>query len=112
MPTEPFYIEPRYGDDLIWIAVDLDDTLAHPVWPHPGIGEPIEENIAKLYPLIDAGYKPFIYTSRHWSDLEMIRAWIIEHDIPVHKHRIICGKPLVKLFIDDKAINAEAEEWL
>lgn len=104
-----FYIEPR--DTLSMVAVDLDDTLAEGVWPKPGIGKPIEKNIKKLEGVVAQGKKPFIYTSRHWSDLEMIRAWIKEYNIPVHPKFVICGKPLVHSFIDDKAINADKDAW-
>lgn len=102
--------EPLTEDGLKWAATDLDGTLAHSIWPELGIGEPIWKNIGKMNELIDEGYKIVIHTSRHWSDYEMIEQWLEHYNIPVTK--IVCGKPLAKMYIDDKAINADAESWL
>lgn len=103
-----FTIPPR--DSLIWVAVDLDGTLAETAWPEPGIGEPIQENIIKLYELQREGYKIVIHTSRGWEDYELIEAWL--HKFYVPYNRIVCGKLLAHRYVDDKAIPATAESWL
>lgn len=97
-------------DELIWLGVDLDGTLAKDVWPDTGIGEPIWENVTKLDLAICAGYKVVIYTSRSWEMYETIEAWLNHWDIPWH--RIVCGKLLVRAMIDDRAINAAEESWV
>ena len=105
-------IEPpkrRDEDSLLWACTDLDGTLAYSIHPKEGIGEPIWKNIGKLNELVEVGYKIVIHTSRHWSDYEMIEQWIEFHNIPTTK--IVCGKPLAKFYIDDKAINAKADKW-
>lgn len=106
------YINDLYptNEELRWYFVDLDNTLAHQIWPDPGIGEPIEKNIKKLQAVIDAGYDVFIYTARHWGDYRQIQRWLRKHKIPVKG--IICGKPLTYRFVDDKAVHSETESWL
>ncbi len=103
-----FTIEPR--TNLIWAAVDFDGTLAEHVWPDPGIGEPIQDNIDKLVELVQNGYKIIIHTSRGWEGYELIEAWLNHYSIPFD--RIVCGKLLAKVYIDDRAIPADAESWM
>lgn len=97
-------------DELIWLAVDLDDTLAHAVWPDPGVGEPIRLNVVKLKEAVRAGYKAIIHTSRPWSDYELVEAWLNHHEIPFH--RIVCGKLLAVRYIDDRALPADSASWV
>lgn len=97
-------------DELKWYFIDLDNTLAHPVWPDPGIGEPIEENIKKLHEVVEAGYDIFIYTARHWGDYKQIQSWLRKHKIPFKG--IVCGKPLCLKIVDDRAVAASARSWL
>ncbi len=106
----PFYIEPRGDARLKWLAVDLDRTIAQSVWPHPGIGDPIEKNVIKLKRAHGFGWKITIHTSRNWSDYEMIESWLIFHGIPFN--RIVCGKVLAAYYIDDRNIDPDAESWV
>jgi hypothetical protein len=101
----------------LWrVYVDLDKTLAYGTWKPDQkmsvIGEPILENIEKLRELVERGYVPYIHTSRHWGDLEMIRAWIEEYNIPIDPRHVICGKPLGDIYIDDKAVSSYADSWV
>lgn len=104
----------QYTNNLIRVGVDLDGTLAEPVWtpenPTDEIGAPIWRNVNKLVELHNAGYKIYIHTSRPDWQVELIEAWLEEHDIPYRDVR--CGKPLFKLYIDDRARHADAESWL
>ncbi len=105
-------VEPRA--DLLWIGVDLDGTLAEPVWtpenPTSEIGDPIERNVKKLLELVEHGYKPVIHTSRPWTDFEAVEAWLDYYNIP-YKY-IQMGKPLYRLYIDDRGRHSEEESWL
>lgn len=100
--------------DLKWIGVDLDGTLAEPVWtpqnPTSDIGDPIWENVEKLREAVKEGYKPIIHTSRPWGDYPTVEAWLIHHDIPFKEIQL--GKPLFALYIDDRARHSEADSWL
>lgn len=99
---------------LIWIGVDLDGTLAEPVWtpenPTSEIGDPIWSNVDKLKVAVSKGYKPIIHTARPWTDYEAIENWLTHYDIPFRE--IQCGKPLYAAYIDDRAIHADAESWV
>lgn len=101
-------------DDLLWIGVDLDGTLAEPLWttenPTPAIGAPIKRNVVKLKEAVRKGYKPVIHTSRPWTDYEAIEAWLIANEIPFRG--IVCGKLLAALYVDDRARHADDSSWL
>jgi len=107
------FIPQPLRDKLIWVGIDLDGTLATPVWtpdnPTTDIGDPIWDNVKKLYALVGAGYKIIVHTSRPWTDYQIIEQWLRYHDIPYKE--IQCGKPLYAAYIDDRAINADAEDW-
>lgn len=100
--------------NLLWVGVDLDGTLAQPLWtpdnPTSEIGDPIPDNIYKVYELVRAGYKIIVHTSRPWTDYEAIENWLRHYGIPFKE--IQCGKPLYVAYIDDRAINASEESWL
>ena len=53
---------------LKWLAIDLDGTLAEGIWtpedPSWQIGNPIHENVAKVFELRNSGWKIVIHTSR------------------------------------------------
>jgi hydroxymethylpyrimidine pyrophosphatase-like HAD family hydrolase len=108
---EPFYIPPVTKTRVV--AVDLDGTLARDTWKPNQIksvvGKPIVENIEKLDWIKASGYTIMIYTSRHWSDRNMIEEWLKENKIPYDE--VICGKPLWDWFVDDKNINSREAEW-
>lgn len=98
---------------LLWAGVDLDGTLAKPVWtpenPTAEIGDPIEENVWKLDELVAQGYKIIIHTSRPWTDYETIEIWLRYHGIAFRE--IQCGKPLFAVYVDDRARWSEDKEW-
>lgn len=99
--------------NLLWIAVDLDGTLAEPIWtpsnPTSAIGAPILRNVLKLREAVRKGYKAVIHTSRPWSDYEAIEAWLDLHQIPFKA--IQCGKLLAALYVDDRARHADDWNW-
>src|SRR5258708_3456808 len=107
-----FSLPPRA--DLKWLAVDLDSTLAEPLWtpdnPTSAIGDPIWSNVFKLRKAVAAGFKPLIHTSRPDTDYEVIEAWLDHWLVPYR--RIRTGKPLAALYIDDRARHADEEDWL
>jgi hypothetical protein len=100
--------------NLQWAAVDLDGTLAQGIWtpdnPTSKIGLPIWENVDKVLKLDAEGYKITIHTARGWTDYNNIERWLNHFQIP-HR-RIVCGKILAKVYIDDRALNADAESWI
>jgi hydroxymethylpyrimidine pyrophosphatase-like HAD family hydrolase len=99
--------------ELIWAAVDLDDTLAEGVWTPESngrnIGAPIERNVEKLNELVASGMKIVIHTARGWEHYQSIESWLDHHQIP--HHRIVCGKLLAAVYVDDRAVESEQESW-
>ncbi len=110
----PAYVPRPPRSNLLWIGVDLDGTIAEPVWtadnPTSDIGEPIWRNVKKLLEVVDAGYKVVIHTSRPWTDYENIEGWLQHYGIPFKS--IQCGKPLYAVYADDRGRHAEDASWL
>ena len=94
----------RTEKDLIWAAIDFDDTIAYnsgspdytPIAPKEEIKDALEE-------IISMGLKVCIETSRPWHDYEMIEEFMDKWHLPFH--RIICGALFAKVHIDDRAIG-------
>jgi hypothetical protein len=109
----PFVPEPPVGH-LLWLCVDLDGTLAEPVWtpenPTTDIGDPIWRNVAKLEEAVAVGYKVVIHTSRPDTDYQNIEKWLNHWQIPWKAIRT--GKPLAALYIDDRGRFSEDESWI
>jgi hypothetical protein len=111
--SEPFVTPPPQGK-LRWAAVDLDGTLAQPVWtaehPTADIGDPIPENVEKVRALHASGdWDIVVHTARGWTDYRAIKRWLIHHDIPYMA--IVCGKLLAGVYIDDRNVDVEAPDW-
>lgn len=100
---DPSEYKSRLTADLLWYAIDLDGTLAEDIWPEDGIGHPIPEAVKYCNQVISDGGKIAIWTARPWVDYEAIERWLNDHGIPWHK--IVCGKLLAKVYVDDKAIK-------
>jgi hypothetical protein len=100
--------------DLMWLAVDLDGTLAEGIWtpenPTSEIGRPIYRNVLKLQKCVDAGYKIVIHTARPNTDYKNIEGWLRYWGIPFRE--IQTGKILARLYIDDRGRFSEDESWL
>lgn len=105
-------VEPR--GDLLWAAIDLDGTLAEGIWtpdnPTSKIGDPIWPNVRKARELEAAGYKNIIHTSRGWTDYENIEGWLNHYNVPYR--RIVCGKLLAAVYVDDRNKDINAESWI
>lgn len=93
-------------NELRWLAVDFDGTLATKNKDY-SIGEPIFQNINKLYDCVAMGYKIVIHTARHWEDYHKIEDWLNRYEVPYKS--IVCGKILAHRYIDDRAIPADAD---
>lgn len=107
----PCYPPPR--QNLLWAAVDFDGTLAEGIWtpenPTNVPGAPIRSSLDKLQYLVREGYKIVIHTARPWSDYEMIEYWLEHYGVPWNK--IVCGKLLAHIYIDDRACHVTESLW-
>ena len=102
------YTEKIKEEKLIRLFFDLDDTLAEQIWPEEGIGQPIKENVELVRKLHKKGYRIWVYTTRPDYDFINIENWAKDNDIPIGG--ILCGKPLGKVFVDDRAVNPFCKE--
>lgn len=104
---------PKYRSDLIWIGVDLDQTISEGIWspnnPTDEIGSPIPENIRKLRRAHEDGYKIQIYTARPSYQYEIIERWLSRHEIPFKE--IHTGKLLLRTLVDDRSTHPNAADW-
>jgi len=106
--------KPIKNEELLWIGLDFDGTLATASLPplyemgdiNLGSKEAVEE-------IIKMGYKPTIYTARPDAEYNQIEDWHKEHNLDIR--RIKTGKALVKYLIDDRAIEFDPtrpeESW-
>jgi hypothetical protein len=103
-------------DELKWLAVDLDGCLAETVFDAGdpstahSIGKPITRNVEKLRRAVAKGYNIAIHTSKPWADYVRIERWCKLNSIPYKI--IVCGKLLAHRYVDDRAVNSEADEWV
>lgn len=123
-PTAPSHPKPAPRGELLWAFIDLDGTLAEPVWtpenPTSDIGVPRKGVYLKLMQLHRKGYKIWIYTSRPATDYEAIELWWIHYfgtmDVfdttAIPLKGIWPGKPLAAIYVDDRARHADADSWL
>lgn len=93
------------GNDLRRIGVDLDGTLAESIWPKPGIGKPIMKTVEWCRKMSAEGYKIIIYTSRADHEYKDIAKWCKTYGVPFVW--IYTGKPLLKFYVDDRALRPE-----
>lgn len=111
---EGTWVDSEPPADLQWLAIDLDGTLAQGIWtpdnPTSKIGLPRWENVEKALEADRAGYKITIHTARGWTDYMNIERWLNHFEIPFR--RIVCGKILAKLYIDDRGRHDSAESWV
>src|SRR5690606_32092345 len=107
------YEPPPQPEQLLWAAVDFDGTLCESTWtvetPHAPPGPPIERNVRKLNELVERGMKIAIHTSRSWADYSLIEHWMNHHKI--HFDRIVCGKLLARVYVDDRSVFSEDDSW-
>jgi hydroxymethylpyrimidine pyrophosphatase-like HAD family hydrolase len=95
-------------DELKWILCDLDNTICN----NSGFPDFIPTQVITgtkkaLREITDRGYKVIIFTARPYSDYQLIEQFLDDNDLEYR--RIICGKPLAKYMIDDKAIEFKGD---
>ena len=92
------------SEELKWVGLDWDNCLCDnsgmpdftPTELLPGAKAAVERIIAK-------GFKPVVFTARPWSEFHLIKNKIKETGLQIKT--IICGKPLMRTMIDDRAIG-------
>lgn len=90
------------GDDRV-IAIDLDGCLLQMAYPE--FGAVNDGAIDVINEFRRNGCKIAIYTSRPYMDYEDIKKHLDINNVLYDL--IICGKPIAKFYIDDRAIKYE-----
>ena len=91
-------------NELRWILVDFDLTICNnDGFPNFLPTTVIEGARKALKKISDMGYKVIIFTARPYADYQLIEDFMDSNDLEYR--RIICGKPLARYQIDDKAIH-------
>lgn len=86
------------------ICVDLDGVIAEGAdYPFYADCRVVSGAVEYLESLRDSGWYIIIYTSRWEQDREVTEWWLKAHQIPFDK--LILGKPLADIYLDDKAIR-------
>lgn len=100
---EHYNWSPMTNEKIKWAGIDFDDTIAsNSSFPDYIPGAPLPGAAESVRALSELGYKITIFTARPWSDYANIESYCKHYGIPVR--RIICGKPLLRFMIDDKAV--------
>ena len=90
--------------DIKGVLVDFDNCLAkNRGYPDYTPTEPMEGAKEFCKKMTERGYKIWIYTARPSADEHNIEGWCSHYGIPFR--RIICGKLLGRVLIDDKAMH-------
>lgn len=100
---------PIQNGELKWVGVDFDGTIVKTSPPDYKLGEPINGAREALTQMANDGWKIVIFTARPWADYTLIEDWLKEYLIPFR--RIICGKPLMRFYIDDRNIEFNGHNW-
>lgn len=98
------------------IAVDFDGVLhQYEGWNDGKFGLPIEGAAAALTFLREQGFRILIHTvravdrtykgQREVSQLPELHAWLKQHGIPYDDIWTSPGKPMAKVYIDDRAVR-------
>lgn len=99
-----FTWHPLMGEEIKWLLVDFDETIANNNgFPNYLPQEPLVGAVTTLKKIEKMGYKITIFTARPWVDYKNIEKYCKHYGI--NARRIICGKPLGKCLIDDRAIG-------
>ena len=89
---------------------DIDGTLCTNTEGAYETAEPFTDVIVEVNRLYDAGHTLLLMTARGWTTgidwreltEKQMQQWGVKY------HRLIMGKPTADIYIDDKAINADA----
>jgi hypothetical protein len=92
------------------IYVDIDNTICQTSGTNYENSVPLAERIAEINKLFNAGNFIVYWTGRgsgsgkDWSDLTrtQLKEWGVKY------HKLLFGKPVYDLFIDDKSISSES----
>jgi uncharacterized HAD superfamily protein len=91
------------------IAIDIDGVVCEEekTFDRP-LAKPIPGALEYIQRLYDAGHVIVFWTARGWEQYRVTSDWLNRHGFSYHA--LSMGKPIVDIFIDDRAIHFESWE--
>ena len=90
------------------IGVDIDGILCTETpYSYRLMAQPKRNTINIINELYDAGHTIIIFTARGWNEYDLTEMQL--KGFYVKFHRLICGKPMFDVFIDDRAVSTTKE---
>jgi len=98
------------SNELKWVGIDFDDTICR----NSGFPDFIPTELLPfareaIHGIIANGFKPVIFTARTWAEYNIVEDFVKKQRLPIAK--IICGKPLFRIMIDDRNIEFHGD-WI
>ncbi len=89
------------------IAIDMDGVVCKEerTFDRP-LADPIPGAIDSVNAIHGAGHTVIIWTARGWEQYRTTEDWLRRHGISYDV--LLMGKPIVDLFIDDRAVRFDA----
>ena len=93
------------------MAIDIDGTLCteEKTFERP-LAEPLPGALEALNALRKNGNTIILWTGRGWEQYKITKKWLDSHGFPYDQ--ILMGKPIVNIFIDDRARHFTCWETL
>lgn len=114
LQEEDTFVTPEPLGKLKWYAIDFDGTIAVSTWsvdnPNAKPGPPLPGVRNKLWEIRDEGGKIIVHTARGYADVHLIEAYMDHYELPFDK--VICGKLLAHVYIDDRNKAISDESWV
>jgi hypothetical protein len=90
------------------IIIDIDGTMCPELrmYDH-SLVKPFSGAKETINGLYSEGHTIIIYTARHWAEYNLTEDWLIRNGFKFH--RLIMGKPVGDIWIDDRAINCTGD---
>jgi ribonucleotide monophosphatase NagD (HAD superfamily) len=84
------------------LAIDIDGTICteERTFERP-LAKPLEGALDALKMLKSNGNTIILWTGRGWEQYKVTKQWLDDHGFPYDQ--ILMGKPVVNIFIDDRA---------
>ena len=84
------------------LAIDIDGTICteERTFERP-LAKPIDGAIDMLRKLKENGNVIILWTARGWEQYKITKKWLDDHGF--NYDQLLMGKPIVDLFIDDRA---------
>ena len=86
------------------IIIDIDGTLCEELPKlQRSLAKPMPGSVEAVNRLVEEGHTIILYSAREWGEFRMTEDWLKRNRFKYN--RLILGKPIGDLWIDDRAIQ-------